>query len=874
MRRIISLILIFGFTNVIFAAPYRIDLQKNENNLVVRYSDISATLSANSEINFGDWATGTWDGNNFSLTSNGEILEDLDIRANTALTFDSFISLGKCKVRALLVEVLNEAFLPDFSVELNSGENNILKITGRLMTKSCKVLGSAKVYGTLDILDGGTFFLEGYSDNNLTISGGTLSSSGAFNVDTSKSPNAKIINDGTITSPSEKIFITSDFINGRSGQVVGGSAKFLLSGKLQNSGLLGFEQLSVGPCSRILAGRAYLNFIQTGVCDAARVNLSCNIESSGRTLIDQLTFTASGAVFRVTGGQTEINVLSGKISTLRSEDEGRISIEEMRGGAEFIESPGGNITIREEFVSDDKVNFSVKEAGSIDVTKVTASQSFIHSTDNASVFFKEFNGQALIAANSEAKVRIQNADQLTVIGTGEANIVVEASHIKNGYFLDNTKSILSGDECDFIFNNGISEQGDSHTDRVENEGLINYNGDTFIRNLSNANVVVFADGYHEIARYEGRTGDALLKAKGEEEDAEDVSLAANINLKDGCSNVFIDQALGLGTFEASQHRYKSLAIPFFLKGNVDISMDHMPLPNEIPEHDGDLRIFVDMNEDFINEEEINYGDVFFEMDMHGYKWENKSIFFAGGLDLYNVSQFGNYDAWLGLERMLNVSANNIFNCSTPEERENGRLVDDWSNWRARLKYYCPATYYFANRKNGISVDCGSIVLKSEGDIINKFSKIHAGGTFEASALGNFDNIVGSITAFGGDESSISAQNINNRCLEACSRQGSAHASGRCGWGMGRHTWHAYSSTYELITQSPGAKIMVSGDLTLHGHAENFGSTILSGGLFRGDINSKSLFENIAKHGARGAVITGENVEYSNASICIHLDNIS
>lgn len=881
MKKVLASLIMFGFADAVLAASHRIDLCKNSDSgeVEVQCGDVKKKLKENNEIRLGNFAMGVWNGENFSLTSSGEISENLNISSrDVPVAFDSFFCLGKCKVRAPGVQILEENQLTDFSVDLANEEENTLDVDGYLKTKFCNVSGFAIINGEMEVSDGGTLSLKSLKENALMVDG-TLSSPGTFTVDMSKSFVGKIVNNGQIIAPTEVVFDAPEFSNEEEGQVRGNNVQFRLRGALQNFGMVGANQLSVDSATRkssfSRAKSTHINFIQGGTLRVNQANLNCNITSLDDTGIDQLTFSEGAEVtFDIDGGEAQVGTLTGKISTLKAGNNSAVEIGEMRGGAKLVKSWGGQVKIGN-FISEGDAIFSADSGGEISVDRATARKGFMYSKADGVLNFSNFDGEAFVSAGGAADVHFDAVKQVRIVSEGEAKTMIEGSNVKDAYLLDQSTNVMAGTKSKAIYNKGKLTQLDTETETLDNEGEVTFHGTSSIGTLNNYKTATFEAGTHNVRRYNGKSGDALLKVQGNDEDGVGIGSAASINLKDGNAHVTIDQAHGLGTVQASQQRYNSFTIPFFLKGNVDVMTKRMPKPNEIAEHgDGYFKVTVDMDEDFINSKDLDYGDVLFMLNMQGHKWENRGASFeAGALDVDNASVFGNYDGSIKLEKQLNVHAWQIVNSATAIARENGRLVDDWSNWRARLIYYCPATYYSTNFNTGIAVEHGDIILRSGGDIINQFSTIRAAGTFNASAGQTFDNVVSYITASGNGDSSISAKKIRNRCLDAYLRRGEAHASGRCGWGPGRHTWHADSYTAEWITQSPGSRISVGGNLTMQGEADNFGSSILSNGLFYGHVNSRSLFENGAVHGSRGAVIEGDQIKCSCPFLFVHRDVI-
>lgn len=304
--------------------------------------------------------------------------------------FDSFCSSGKCKVRAAGVRILDDVQLTDFFVELDHDDKNVLDVSGYLKTKFCNVFGSTIINGALEVADGGIISLKSLKENALMIYG-TLLSKGVFSIDLSRSYTGKIINNGTIYTPSEVIFETPDFSNGEFGQIRGNSAQFKIRKDLQNSGLLAVNQLSVNSAAKRSkfsdSERSHIRFIQEEKCYANQADLGCNIESSGETKIEQLTFSKGlGATFDVIGGETKVNSLTGSLSSFETNNGGMAKIGRMRGGTSFIGSSNGNIHIND-FTSSNHTIFTTNSYGNITVNSSTAPGEFVYSQGSGNLNF-------------------------------------------------------------------------------------------------------------------------------------------------------------------------------------------------------------------------------------------------------------------------------------------------------------------------------------------------------------------------------------------------------------------------------------------------------------------------------------------------------
>lgn len=885
MKRVIYLAVGFYLMDTVFAMSHRICIQKNSDAGAVTIScnGRMCEVGIGGTVNFDDYSIGRWDGTTFFLSSNA-VTENTDILSkDIPVVFDSFLS-EKCKVYAPGLRILGETRISDFTAELARVNENLVDIAGTLITKCFDVLGSVVINGGINLLGEGVLRLKGIRGNDSLTINGRLSSVSELKVDTTKSLLTKVINNGEISSELGVIsFLTHDFFNGEQGQITGENAVFQLRGQLQNEGILEFNRFSISlPSSmNIIAETGFnpVNFIQKGRCTIHdEASLGCNIESFGQTQINHLIFPYI-SMLNVSSGQTMIDRVTGRVSIVQAKEGSTATITNLEDGANFVESSGGQLSITR-LHSDGKSIFTAKAGGKTTIGQAEIPNSFMYSEDG-SLEFSKLDGKSSAFIRGIAKLKLKRASDLaSLVSTDEAQAKVEKSTIGVVHTLGSKKNSFIGTRVSSLNNRAKLEATDTQTTRLDNSGKATFSGNTTTEKMNNEGQATFKDGDHRIVVYSGKSGQSKLKVQGEDEiDTEENSGTtvsdASIVLKDGQARVSIQKAQGSGIIKASQQTYRQIMpTTFYTRGNVDVYLDHMPKPTEIPVHDdGDFRITVNMDRDYINSSSIDYGDVLFFMHMNNHKWENRNAaFIAGGLGVDNASVFGNYDGNIYLERMLNVQASKIFDISHPFARENGRWVDVWANWWAHLVYYCPATYYSANPYTGITVTNGNVVLKSDSGIVNRFSNIYVGGTLTAtSTKGIFENTVGSIIALGRGKSSISASSIVNACLPAVLRQGSAHAERTAGWGWNRRTKHAYHSTAEWITQSHGSLMLFGGDLDLIGHTDNFGSQILSRGLFYGDANSHSLFENVAKHGSLGAVLEGDNPQFYSPFVFVHED---
>ena len=879
MKRVIYLAIGLYLMDTTFAMSQRICIRKEaeSESVTVSCNGRMHEVGVGESVNFDDFSSGRWDGTTFSLSSN-TVMGSTNISSkDIPIVFDSFLS-EKCKVSAPSLRILGETRISDFTAEFARASENILDIVGTLITKCFDTLGSVVINGGINLLEDGILRLRGIRGNDSLTINGRLSSVGELKVDTTKSLIAKVINNGEISSESGVIsFLTHDFFNGEQGRIIGESAFFQLRGQFQNDGTLELNRFSITLPSSMTAiansGFNPVNFIQKGRCIVHEdASLACNIESFGQTQIKHLIFPYV-SMLNICGGRTVLDRVSGRVSIVQAKEGARATIGTLEDGADFVESSGSQLTIAK-LHSDRKSIFTAKSRGKTNIGEARTPSSFMYS-DDGTLKISKLEGKSSALIRGTAGLNLKRASELTsLVSTDDAKARIEESKIDNVHMLGSKKNSFIGTQVISFNNRARLEAIDTQTMRLDNRGKATFSGNTITEKMNNYGKAIFKNGDHRIGIYSGKNDKSKIKVQGENAVGEEaVASDAHIVLKDGRANVSVQKMRGSGIIEASQQTYRQI-IPtaFYTKGDVDVFTDYIPKPTEIPLHnDGDFRIIVNMNRDYINSSNINYRDVLFFMHMNGHRWENRAAFIAGGLGVDNASVFGNYDGNVYLERMLNIQAGRFFNISHPLARENGRLVDVWPDWWAHLVYYCPATYYSANPHTGIAVMDGNIVLKSNSDITNRFSNIYAGGTLTATSKGTFENTVASIIALGREKSEITAPSILNTCLPAVLRQGSAHAERTAGWGWNRRTKHAYHRTAEWITQSPGSVMLFGGDLNLIGHTNNFGSKILSRGLFYGNVESRSLFENAAKHGSLGAVLEGDNLQFYSPLIFVHED---
>jgi hypothetical protein len=908
------------------APEMRISMDRELETMEVRYKTYRALLNFGEEKAIGDAAKVRWNSAGVTLRNGTSAIGEFDLFSEEIpVILDSF-SARKCRVFAPGADILGTSHIEEFCADMRSAAAGLLKITGTLATKFLNIFGSAQIDGRVDIAEDGCVALKEFGAGTVTING-QLVSAGILRVDGARGC-ARIINNGEITSLSgEAFFSMGSFVNGVRGRIGSASVSFELEKSLENFGQLRFGNFTIGLPSGLVAVAALgfnpVSFYQRGIFEvSASATADCNFESFGKTVIGQLVFPHA-ADLKVSSGQTHISEVSGAVSILRSKDGAVAEIGSLKGGAEFVESLGGKLEIGA--ITSPRSSVFTSEFGGYTVAdRVEAPSSFMFSRDGQ-IDIKGIGGISTAYASGKGKLRVSGATRLDILSTEHSQSLVIDSAVGRAYLLGDSPGQFFSTTADSVINHGdfwggdtaiadfqntgaatfsgettagsVTNRGDAaffgeatvtdlsnsgevtfsgKTDitKVSNSGEITFSGKTDVTNLSNFGEVTFRSGTHEVRRYFGENTESRLKAEGTVVETSESQREGRVVLRDGDATVRAEQLSGTGTVEAGMQTYGS-EIPsgFHLMGNVDAYIDYMPVVAEIPTcSGGKARFHVDLQRDFINTRDVDYGDTVLLMDLHGKRWENRGVLFgAGGLQVYDAAVFGNTDGMISLDEFLDVRAGRIFNVSQPVVRDNSRTVIDRSNWRAELIYQCPAVYYSAPSNTGISVG-GDITLRGETAITNGFSSIVSmNGTFNAAAGYSFENTVGNVCAFGKGHSSITAETISNACLPLCLREGSAYGRGRCGWGWTRRTWHAYSHTAEWVTQSPGSAMLFGGDTVFTGHTRNIGSSILSCGLFSGHVDSTSVSENIAQLGSLGTLIDGTNIYVHRGQIFVEAE---
>jgi hypothetical protein len=321
----------------------------------------------------------------------------------------------------------------------------------------------------------------------------------------------------------------------------------------------------------------------------------------------------------------------------------------------------------------------------ISIFRCKLSSSFIFSHDSQ-ITVGKLGGVSTAFTTGTGGVKVAGATQLDILSTEHSQARVVRSAVNRAYFLGDRPSHFLSTTADSVTNHGELIGVDTTITDFQNTGTATFSGETVTENLSNHGEVIFQSGEHKVTKYSGESNQSKLKIEGEIEENKSQT-EGHIVLQDGDAKVRVEKLTGTGIIDAQQQTYRAkVPTSFHIVGNVDSFLDYMPSVSEIPTHeDGNIRFHVDLSSDFINTGDIDYGDAIFLMNLHGNRWENRrALFGAGGLQVRDASVFGNTDGMISLEQFLDVQAGKIFDISHPIARDNGRWVDDGSNWRARL----------------------------------------------------------------------------------------------------------------------------------------------------------------------------------------------
>lgn len=848
MKKVFIGLLLISYSECIFSMMHKLNLQEGATpgSVGVQYNGAKLEIRPNTEVDFGGISIRNA-GGNLSLVSN---LKDdtMHISSGTIpLTLDSF-KAKRCQILAPEVKVLGRSAIDEFGVAMTN-----LDISGKLKTNTLVMNNSfAEINGFLLITEEGKIKSKGGDRCNILVNG-TISACGDLKIDASKSLSSKIINNGKLKANLRKVCLAAQEIdNALTGKIWGSNALFIVEHQLRNNGKMTFNQflLSIPEDKKSVAKRGYhlVDFLQKGTFDVSdRANIECLFDISGPTHIGKLVFPYTPNL-NISGTDVYIGSISGEVSIFKMKDGAEAQIDSINDGVKYLENSGGQLLMGK-YHSGTKTFFSIKADGEITVGEVESDNSFIHS-DSGKMQFSNLKGKLVVSTEGTAKLTIDKGSDLTLNTKGDSKTKITDSHINTAFLRG--KSKIKNSSVNSLDNQGELKTKNTRINKLKNDGKSVFQENNEINKFYNAKDATFESGTHQVNHYIGEDTNATIKANGGRQIQQNTkpaielsrncevfnpenSLAPKQNyltdgeeihgaIKDGDALVTFSDISGASIIEASDQIYDHVP-PRGMQtiGDIDIILDRIPLPCEVPLFEGNFRFNIDLLHDFVNEENVDYNGASFRFNMNGHNWINrKAIFQAGGLSVQNASVFGNDNGIIALEKDLRVQANRIFNEATPIAIENGRWVHDTSFWRAHAHFYMPATYYKQNRNTGILAK-GNIIFDAADSIENKFSTIATKGGFFARAGNTFSNTVGTIAAK--ENSLIVAPEIFNKDLGTTVRKGEFHARGRCGWGFGRHTWHYDLYVSEVINKSDGSMMLFCDTGNFVGTLHDIGSTI-------------------------------------------------
>ncbi len=826
---------------------HKLNLQEGATpgSVGVQYNGVDLEILPDYEFDQGGLSVKNIDGD-LLLTSNSKDDVIQIISGAIPLTLDSF-KAKRCQVLAPEVNLLGRNAIDEFKVAKTN-----LDVAGTLRTNIFILNNSfVEVNGLLLVTENGRIMSQGYICSILV--NGTVGARGDLKIDTSSSLSSKIINNGKLKANSGRVCLAAQEINNSlTGKIRGNNALFIVGDQLQNNGQMEFNQfsLTIPADKKSVAETGYhlVDFLQNGTFNVSgQASIECLFNISGSTRIGKLEFPYTSNL-SISGADVYIGSISGKVSIFKVEDGAEAQIGSINDGAEYVENSGSQLSVGK-YRSGGKTFFSTKADGEMTVDKVKSGSSFIHS-DSGKMQFSKVKGKATVSVGGTAKLTIDKGSDLTLNTKGDSKTKITDSHINTAFLRG--KSKIKNSSVNSLDNQGELKTKNTRINKLKNDGKSVFQGNNKINKFYNAKDATFKSGIHRINHYIGEDTNATIKANGGRQIQQNTKPAIELSrncevfnpenslvpkqnyltdgeeihgaIKDGDALVTFGDISGASIIEASDQIYDHVP-PRGMQtvGDIDIILDRIPLPCEVPLFEGNFRFNIDLLHDFVNEENVDYNGASFRFNMNGHNWINRNaIFQAGGLSVQNASVFGNDNGIIALEKDLRVQANRIFNEATPIAIENGRWVHDTSFWRAHAHFYMPATYYKQNRNTGILAK-GNIIFDAADSIENKFSTIATKGGFFARAGNTFSNTVGTIAAK--ENSLIVAPEIFNKDLGTTVRKGEFHARGRCGWGFGRHTWHYDLYVSEVINKSDGSMMLFCDTGNFVGTLHDIGSTI-------------------------------------------------
>ena len=607
---------------------------------------------------------------------------------------------------------------------------------------------------------------------------------------------------------------------------------------------------------RIHAGSS--NFKQEGSLTVlSLLEMNCNFENIQETKVNEMNLVVPITMSIQSGKLSITKTVNGDIGFLNITG-GAGSIENLNGTIKLLNVNSGSLIISN-MTSAKPIKATIQNGADVQINGAGKCSQFAASDATLSISSSE-RMSFVSATNSKIKVRGTESrhiiDQLLL--TGSAEFDVENASFGNAYIDDSCSGTIVKSKISCLTNNGLTSLEDVRIHDFTNRASVQLKGKSTIERVKNQKEISCSNGEVSIASY---VGDRDSKFETTPtigfpivEDSTDVSL---IRLNDQGISVDIDSATGEGIISSRHQTYAyGFLKGYALKGNADIFLDYMPENTELPEHEGQLRLQISLNKDFINESEKIYKDTIFFFDMNGYDWKNiNASFSADGLSVKNAGVFGNYDGKLALQDFLEAKAKQILNSSSPVTRDNGRWHSHHIWFGGNIHFYMPATYYTQRTDTGI-VAGGNIRLEGEQSVKNEFSTIAAKGSLEIQSSQEIRNTVA--TMYSEKDATLTASNIYNEDLGVTVRKGEYHDRGSSGWGPWRDSWHYDIYVAEFVNKSDGAKMIFGDQVQFNGMIHNVGSTLV-GKQF--DVTGLLENKDVLAHTADviSPVVLGDNV---------------
>ncbi|MBO7453802.1 MAG: hypothetical protein J6T91_00240 [Alphaproteobacteria bacterium] len=767
MKRVIFTTVAFCLIDAILATTCYIDVRKESGTDVVkvRHNKITTELSADEPIVLDGIGVGLWDGTSFFMTEGS--LSDGGVEISSGdmpVIFDSFLS-SQCKVYSPGLEVWGNTQVNELIAEFKRPKQDILDVVGKLVTRNLHLWGSSEINGEIFIQKDGSLNFRRPGVFSLTVNG-KLESEDDFKISTRTISKVNVVNNGEISSGTKTISCSvASFINGENGRIEAEEGNFQMGfgGRFQNFGKLTFDRFFV-------QGRRLLNFLQKGTLSVQdQAFFDCSLESSGETYIHHLVFSRNSDL-KVLGERAVVNKIGGEIAIAESKGGAKAEIGNIEDGAEFISSEGrrSRLTVKK-LNSRKRTVFSAQAGSSTTIKDANTPENFMYS-DDAKLKVGNLKGKSTASIAGTSEFEANHVENLSLVAKKGAQTRISDSNSKEAFLLGGKHFFRKG-KAAYINNRAELELKDMEVEKIENNNKIVFKGKTSVEKFSDRGESTYADGEHQLKEY--ISADSKLNVKGKEKATEtddNKNTDAPITLKDKGVVVSVDKLKGTGTIDAEYHSYKQV-IPtaFVVKGNVGISVDNMPDPCRMPFHgDGNLQLNVDMSEDYTNQTDRDYKDVYITMRMHGHNWRNRRAdFLSGKLKVEEAFIFSNVDGHVDIDKDLDVDGKFILNTSTPK-KELRQISRRHVQREGEITWACYDDVFVDHYSIGdgfIRSRNGAVSLKGEDGVRNEYSRIISGKKFNLeSKNGKVSNYLGDIISVGKEDSKIDAKQFENTCI--------------------------------------------------------------------------------------------------------------